>query len=413
MRVRRLLLPGFTIAGVFVAALTMTSAAGPLVAPPGPTSLTVARTSRIAPSWTVMSAVNAPAPRYHHAAIWTGREMIVWGGTNFDRFFQDGARYNPATDSWSPISTANAPSERSLHVAAWTGTDMIVWGGTQGRLRGDFVADGASYNPNSDVWTALPPSPLRPRVRAQVIWTGDDVIIWGGSGGTDASPEFFGDGARFNPATKAWTLLPSGGAPSPRWGESMIWTGHDLIIWGGEGGTAGAVQLNDGASFDPVANRWSPLPLAGAPSARTTQATAWNGQEMLVWGGQGGGVVFRDGARFTSTTGVWSTLTPAGAPSARANLNAYWTGTKFAVWGGIDRRGQLPWDGALFDPTTLTWAPLPTTPLTPRDEPTTLWTGRDLIMWGGVHQAEGSGSAQVIPDGDGTVLQLNDSAATP
>src|SRR4029079_11787887 len=31
-------------------------------------------------TWTTMSTINAPAPRASHTAVWTGSEMIVWGG---------------------------------------------------------------------------------------------------------------------------------------------------------------------------------------------------------------------------------------------------------------------------------------------------------------------------------------------
>ena len=33
-------------------------------------------------------------------------------------------------DSWTATSTTNAPSARFLHTAVWTGIEMIVWGGS-------------------------------------------------------------------------------------------------------------------------------------------------------------------------------------------------------------------------------------------------------------------------------------------
>jgi hypothetical protein len=56
--------------------------------------------------------------------------MMVWGGT--DSTFNDcntGGRYNPTMDSWSATSTDNAPSPRDSLAAVWTGSEMIVWGG--------------------------------------------------------------------------------------------------------------------------------------------------------------------------------------------------------------------------------------------------------------------------------------------
>ncbi len=59
--------------------------------------------------------------------------MIVWGGYFYDGSYHElntGGRYNPATDAWVGTSTgANVPSGRDDHTAVWTGTEMIVWGG--------------------------------------------------------------------------------------------------------------------------------------------------------------------------------------------------------------------------------------------------------------------------------------------
>ena len=43
-----------------------------------------------------------------------------------------GARYNPSTNAWTAIPTAGAPAGRDAHVAVWTGSQMIVWGGVDG-----------------------------------------------------------------------------------------------------------------------------------------------------------------------------------------------------------------------------------------------------------------------------------------
>ena len=43
-----------------------------------------------------------------------------------------GGRYDPATDSWTATSTTSAPAARYYHTAVWTGSEMIVWGGDSG-----------------------------------------------------------------------------------------------------------------------------------------------------------------------------------------------------------------------------------------------------------------------------------------
>ena len=80
-------------------------------------------------SWTATSTTNAPDARVGHRGVWSGSEMIVWGGTMHSHDFDTGGRYNPSTDSWTATSTINAPDGRRNHTAVWSGSEMIVWGG--------------------------------------------------------------------------------------------------------------------------------------------------------------------------------------------------------------------------------------------------------------------------------------------
>src|SRR5262245_65820413 len=91
--------------------------------------------------------------------------MIVWGGSSFTN---TGGRYNPSTDSWTATSITNAPSARTDHTAVWTGREMIVWGGYY-----PGVNTGGRYNPSTDSWTAtsLTNAPSA-RARHTAIWTG-------------------------------------------------------------------------------------------------------------------------------------------------------------------------------------------------------------------------------------------------
>jgi hypothetical protein len=55
--------------------------------------------------------------------------MIVWGGYG-GTYFDTGGRYNSGMNSWTATSTTNAPDGRYSPTAVWTGSQMIVWGGT-------------------------------------------------------------------------------------------------------------------------------------------------------------------------------------------------------------------------------------------------------------------------------------------
>ena len=108
-------------------------------------------------SWTATSTTNAPSTRYHYTAVWTGSEMVVWGGSvSLYIYLNTGGIYNPGTDSWTATSTTNAPSARYYHTAVWSGSEMIVWGGGYYDSDGDLIVlnTGGRYNPGTNTWTA-------------------------------------------------------------------------------------------------------------------------------------------------------------------------------------------------------------------------------------------------------------------
>ena len=63
-----------------------------------------------------------PEARAGHATVWTGIEMIIWGGQG------TGGHYNPSSDTWTSTSVAGLPKARIDHTAVWTGTEIIVCG---------------------------------------------------------------------------------------------------------------------------------------------------------------------------------------------------------------------------------------------------------------------------------------------
>src|SRR6185369_8927724 len=150
--------------------------------------------------WAGGSRLNSlPFKSQEHSALWTGSEMIVWGGFNVFTL-NSGARYNPASDSWTPTSTgANVPSTRHFHTAVWTGSEMIVWGG----IAGIRVNTGGRYNPSTDSWTATATTAGVPSTRSQAtaVWTGTDMIVWGG---VTVPGTYLNSGGRYNPASNSW-----------------------------------------------------------------------------------------------------------------------------------------------------------------------------------------------------------------
>lgn len=281
-------------------------------------------------TWTALPTSGAPSPRGYHVAVWTGSEMIVWSGS----YLNDGARYSPTTNTWTPMSTLGAPVGRSFAKAVWTGSKMIAWGGNTGNST-TYVNDGGIYDPVADTWTALPLALAPPgRRNHTMVWTGAEVIVWGGYNGSAA----LASGARYNPSTNAWTPTSSTNAPIARYLHSAIWTGTEMILWGGY---TGSTPLGIGSRYNPTTDSWTQISNAGAPVARNSHSAIWTGTEMILWGGFGGSAVVSDGARYDVASGTWTPTTAAGTPVSRAEHTAVWTGEAMIVWGGLGVSGTL------------------------------------------------------------------------
>ena len=107
--------------------------------------------------------------------------MIIWGGGYLDT----GSRYDPLTDTWiGATSTLGVPAGRRKHSAAWTGTVMVVFGGETVWAPGSNLLGGL-YDPQTDTWVGMLTETGAPplRVHHTAIWTGSEVIFWGGWGG--------------------------------------------------------------------------------------------------------------------------------------------------------------------------------------------------------------------------------------
>jgi len=306
-----------------------------------------ARYDPLTDAWSETSTVNAPERRAGHTALWTGDEMVVWGGlnANYSTSLGTGGRYDPLLDSWTPTSLAGAPSPRDGHSAVWTGNRMIVWGGFEdARDINTTLGDGASYDPAADAWTAVS-TVSYPAARRDhsAVWTGDRMIVWGGNlgqGGVNI-------GGRYDPASDTWSPISTVNAPSPRWRHVAAWTGSEMIVWGGLD-TLYSDSHDDGARYDPVADTWTRMSMTGAPSRRSAASGVWTGSQLIVWGGTFYGDELRTGGRYDPATDTWTPTTLAGAPEARGGHTAVWTGDRMIVWGGYGATTLLNSGGAYF-----------------------------------------------------------------
>jgi len=168
----------------------------------------------------------------HPTAVWTGSLVIVWQGWT-------GYRYSPASDSWTNVAYGppyflpqHALSNVSGHTAVWTGSRMIIWGGRV-QLGAAYLTDGGGrYDPATNTWESMSlTAPPAARIGHTAIWTGSQMIVWGG---WDLNATYFADGGRYDPVLDRWTPISVAQAPRGRFGHQAIWDGEGMIVFGGE-----------------------------------------------------------------------------------------------------------------------------------------------------------------------------------
>jgi N-acetylneuraminic acid mutarotase len=338
-------------------------------------------------TWLASPPPSEPRGRTGAGAVWTGSMMLVWGGLEDSEALGTGFRYDPALDSASPLQTLNAPAASVFVTGVWSGSEMIVWGG-----------NGAGrYNPASGVWSPVSTTGSPSNRRNQsAVWTGSEMIVWGGYLPNTCVPfscwQYYADGARYNPATNVWTPVSPTGSPSARADHTAVWTGSRMLIWGGQVCTgtscpSAAQQFADGGLYNPATDSWAAVSATGAPSKRSGHTAVWSGSRMIVWGGEiygGSGPRLGDGGIYDPGAGTWSSVTTTAAPSARSRHTAVWTGAEMLVWGGTPSFGVVLNTGARYDPVGDTWQALPTTGApVGRSGHVGVWTGDSFLLWGG------------------------------
>jgi hypothetical protein len=270
--------------------------------------------------------------------VWTGSEMIIWGGLGcgLNCNLNTGGRYNPGIDSWTTTSTVNAPAARWNHRAVWTGSEMIVWGGSDSM---NYLHTGGRYSPATDSWTATSTVnvPLG-RTWHTGVWTGNEMIVWGGVAETFSDTN---TGGRYNPSTDTWVATSLTNAPSSRDSHTAVWTGAEMIVWGGVF-CCPVIDFNTGGRYDAGIDSWTATSTANAPFARYDHSAVWTGSQMIVWGGFNYELhlYFNTGGRYCAQSGATATPTPTATPTVTATPTATATATVTPTPGKILLRAK-------------------------------------------------------------------------
>jgi hypothetical protein len=210
-------------------------------------------------------------------------------------FVQGATAQQLAAGRWQALS-AGPIAGRVNAAVAWTGSQLIVWGGSDKKFV-EAVNNGAAYDPRTGGWQQLPPAPegqtfLGGDWRNSSVWTGRELLLWGGDTPVDPQrqPRLFkpARGLAYDPARRAWRRLPP--LPIPPWQVSfpLFWTGRELLVVGADWELATAGGGLPGAAYDAGADRWRRL--ASSPQSPQLAArylldrtTVWAGSRLLVF----------------------------------------------------------------------------------------------------------------------------------
>lgn len=240
------------------------------------------------------------------SAVWTGKELLIWGCGQ--------VAFNPSTNNWRRLPSA--PTHQGIVV--WTGHELIGWGGG---CCGDVSEDGSAYNPGTNSWRKLAPAPVAGQQSPTGTWTGRELVIFNG---LDPDGKAVG-GAAYNPKTDTWRRIAH--VPG-RIGGEAIWDGREILV------VARGAQAAAGFAYNPTTNHWRPI--APMKSARTQALAVWTGRQLIIWGGETGesGSMPANGLVYDPQADRWSPLTKSPL-LGRFDPTGVWTGSELIVWGGV------------------------------------------------------------------------------
>jgi hypothetical protein len=233
-------------------------------------------------------------------------------------------------EGWTELPAP--PEIRTGAAQVWTGSQLLIWGGWFGGSDEQSPErDGVAFDASSNTWGAIPPAPISGRSFPASAWTGNELVVWGGWDGSYSGeePGTLSDGAAYDPATQQWRLLPPSGL-TPR-APLSVWTGEELIVWGTSLRTKN--RPLDGAAYDPASDSWRTIP--EGPIELTDAVGVWTGTEMIVFGAALHGGNFPEtptaiGAAYDPARDTWRQF-PESDIDANANT-ASWLEDRLIAW---------------------------------------------------------------------------------
>ncbi len=325
---------------------------GPGVTPEPTRTPTPVPTLELEPGWHTFDAGPLEG-RIGAAAVWTGAEVLVWGGTDASgTAFRNGAAFDPSTGRWRELPLAPPPA-RAFSVAVWTGAEMVVVGGVDGD---DRVLTGAvAYDPAEDSWRELDVAWGAVNPLADAVWTGERVVVVGAIPPPTGDP--LADMVSIDVDLGFLDVLATFGAPDRR-GLWAGWTGSTIVTATVTDGQPVLIRRHDPATGGVVGD---PLDSGVLGLDVVADQIGLLDGVVVVPSATAGGVVDLGTGRATSLP----------VPASRSRWPA-------AVVGEVLSLGEVA-----LDPSTGSWSATPIDPDWARDSPMVVATDDRIVVWGG------------------------------
>jgi hypothetical protein len=205
--------------------------------------------------------------------VWTGRELVVCCGhrTPGEKSHASAAAFDPATDRWRTLATPPEDAARRTFGSAWTGSHFLVL--VVGMRSANEVGSTTllAYDVAADRWERRSDAPAG-GLSSDAIWTGDRLVVWTSGFG----------GATYNPAADWWTPLPPVPADHQLYDGSVAWVDDQLVVWGSDrGDDTRAVGYRLSLDEPAFSTGWRPMADAPIPPIASSEGTPGS-QTVLV-----------------------------------------------------------------------------------------------------------------------------------
>ncbi len=324
-------------------------------------------------------------PRAQHDSVLLadGRVLVVGGhGTISGAALATAEVYDPSTGTWSAAGTMAQGRSGTTSNRLPDGR-VLVAGGS---LFGTMHASTEIWNPATLSFTPGP-SMSTPRGGHVGITLADGrILVAGGATWTD-TPVAAISAEIYDPSTNSWSATGSMLHRRLNHAAALLADGRVLVAGGGDGAPSGYRGGVLCEIYDPATGTFSAAASMAAPRGNFRVARLPDGRVLAVGGDRNAtGAVIHAAEVYDPAADAWSPAGTTASGGTFPSLAVLADGRALAAGGTIDAGAfsEAPGSGAdLFDPATLSFAPLPPMTTVRRGHSATLLSDGTVLLAGG------------------------------